>query len=140
MHVTVRFDADVGLIVTDAVRLRSALVNLISNACQAVETKTSRSVGTSGAHIVPLDPTAVTVATRRAGNRVEVTITDRGGGIPREDQPRAFDPYFTTRRGGTGIGLPIAKNIVDGLGGTITLSSVSDGTEVRVDLPAEAPR
>lgn len=138
MHVTVRLDANIGQIVTDAVRLRSALVNLIANACQAVETKTSRSVGASGAHIVPLDPTAVTVATRRDGNRVEVTITDRGGGISREDQPRAFDPYFTTKRGGTGIGLPIAKNIIDGLGGTITMSSVPEGTEVRIDLPSEA--
>ena len=36
------------------------------------------------------------------------------------DLPRVFDPYFTTKRGGTGLGLPIAKNIVEGLGGTIT--------------------
>ena len=40
-----------------------------------------------------------------------------------------FDPYFTTRRAGTGLGLPIAKNIVEGLGGTVTVSSrVGQGT------------
>jgi len=51
-----------------------------------------------------------------------------------------FDPYFTTKRGGTGLGLPIARNIVEGLGGTITVSSSIDpdehGTEIRIDLPA----
>jgi signal transduction histidine kinase len=48
-----------------------------------------------------------------------------------------FDPYFTTKRGGTGLGLPIAKNIVDGLGGTIAVASAAGrGTEIRIDLPA----
>ena len=54
--------------------------------------------------------------------------------------PHIFDPYFTTKRGGTGLGLPIAKNIVEGLGGTIAVSSSIDsrghGTEIRIDLPA----
>jgi signal transduction histidine kinase len=52
-----------------------------------------------------------------------------------------FDPYFTTRRAGAGLGLPISKNIVERLGGTIAIRSrPGEGTEVRVDLPMTAPR
>jgi signal transduction histidine kinase len=51
-----------------------------------------------------------------------------------------FDPYFTTRRAGTGLGLPISKNIIEGLGGTVAVSSRrGEGTEIRVDLPQAAP-
>ncbi len=51
-----------------------------------------------------------------------------------------FDPYFTTRRAGTGLGLPIAKNIIEGLGGTLAVSSRrGEGTEIRIDLPQAAP-
>ena len=50
-----------------------------------------------------------------------------------------FDPYFTTRRAGTGLGLAIAKNIIEGLGGTISLDSrPGDGTEIRIELPLRA--
>jgi signal transduction histidine kinase len=47
-----------------------------------------------------------------------------------------FDPYFTTRRAGTGLGLPIARNIIEGLDGTIAVSSTKgEGTEIRIELP-----
>jgi signal transduction histidine kinase len=50
-----------------------------------------------------------------------------------------FDPYFTTKRGGTGLGLPIAKNIIEGLGGTIAVSSTPEqGTEVCIELPVDS--
>jgi len=47
-----------------------------------------------------------------------------------------FDPFFTTRRAGTGLGLPIAKNIIDGLGGSLSIDSWPDaGTEIRIEIP-----
>jgi len=50
-----------------------------------------------------------------------------------------FDPYFTTRRKGTGLGLPIAKTIIEGLGGTVTVTSrLGEGTSIRLDLPLDA--
>ena len=50
-----------------------------------------------------------------------------------------FDPYFTTKRGGTGLGLPIAKNIVEGLGGTIAVSSdPGRGTRIQIAFPFDA--
>jgi signal transduction histidine kinase len=68
------------------------------------------------------------------GWRVEVL--DRGPGIAREDLPRLFEPFFTTRKTGSGLGLALARNIVEGLGGTITIdSAVGVGTTVRIDLP-----
>ena len=58
-------------------------------------------------------------------------------GIAPADLPHVFDPYFTTKRGGTGLGLPIAKNIVEGLSGTIAVSSdPGRGTEIHIAFPA----
>ena len=71
--------------------------------------------------------------------RVTITITDRGVGVAPADVPHIFDPYFTTKRGGTGLGLPIAKNIVEGLGGTIAVSSVVQGTAPRSASTSRAP-
>jgi signal transduction histidine kinase len=71
---------------------------------------------------------------------VTLSIRDRGIGISSEDMARIFDPYFTTRRAGTGLGLPIAKNIVEGMGGTIAVASeLGIGTEIRIDLPITPP-
>jgi two-component system sensor histidine kinase AtoS len=78
----------------------------------------------------------VTLSTARvADNRVAVSIVDTGIGIAQEDMTRVFDPFFATRPAGTGLGLPIAKNIIDALGGTIQVSSVpGQGTNIRIEL------
>jgi signal transduction histidine kinase len=133
--VDLRLDAALPAIVTDAERLRIALVNVIVNACQASESQAGAAVAAgAGASLPP-----VVVSTQRTGDRATVTISDRGGGIVADDLVRAFDPYFTTKRGGTGLGLPIAKNVIEGLGGSIVVASIPDGTEVRIELPL-APR
>jgi signal transduction histidine kinase len=68
-----------------------------------------------------------------------LVVADRGVGIPPDALSQIFDPYFTTKRGGTGLGLPIAKNIIEGLGGTISVSSTAGaGTELRIELPADS--
>jgi signal transduction histidine kinase len=119
--VTVAVDPAAGTIVTDAERLRAALINVIVNARHAVEGCETR---------------RVTLTTRRDGNAVMIVVTDTGVGIDRADLPRVFEPYFTTRRGGTGLGLPITKNIVEGLGGSIAAASEPGrGTEIRIVLP-----
>jgi two-component system sensor histidine kinase HydH len=114
-------------IVTDAERLRLALVNILTNARHAVKEPTA-SAGQA----------LIRVRTWRAGrDRVGIDIRDRGTGIAVEDLPRVFDPYFTTRRTGTGLGLAISRNIIEGLGGTIVVSSrQGSGTEVRIELPS----
>jgi signal transduction histidine kinase len=120
--VDLELDKAVPAIRSDAERLRIALVNLIVNARDAMGDDEAR----------------VSVSTRLYDGVVAIVIADRGAGIQRADLPRIFDPYFTTKRGGTGLGLPIAKNILEGLGGAITVNSTpGSGTAIRVELPLD---
>ena len=147
---SVRLDLDPAIpgIVTDSERLRTALVNILTNARHAVEAVArSESDSEDGARqghesSRAWDPhPAVIVSTCQRGDRVAVTVWDRGPGIAPENMAHIFDPYFTTRRAGTGLGLPISKNIVEGLGGSIAVTSrPGEGTEIRIDLPLTMPR
>jgi signal transduction histidine kinase len=129
--------ADAPVIRTDGERLRTVLVNLLTNARQAVG-----ALDSDGRRVPagPIDTGAVVLSTARvAERRVSIAIADTGIGIALEDLPRIFDPYFTTRRAGTGLGLPIARNIIDGLGGTIGVHSTPGlGTTIRIEL-GDAP-
>jgi two-component system sensor histidine kinase HydH len=132
----VELDLDESLppITTDAERLRIALVNLIVNARQAVEPhELALAAGAEGraARGAP-----VFVSTRLVADCVRIVVADNGRGIKGSDLPRVFDPYYTTKQRGTGLGLPIAKNIIEGLGGAITIESrPGRGTDMRIDLP-----
>jgi signal transduction histidine kinase len=139
--VSLRLDPTVPAVLTDAERLRTALVNILTNACHAVGAVSRADAGTQRHSAVAVaDEPGVLVQTSHANGRAAVSIRDRGVGIAPEDMPHIFDPYFTTRRAGTGLGLPIAKNIIDGLGGTIAVSSRrGDGTEIRIELPLASP-
>jgi two-component system C4-dicarboxylate transport sensor histidine kinase DctB len=129
VNVQLDLDPQLPAVVTDSERLRIALVNILANARHAVEAANG-SAATA----------AVVLSTRRRGDRIVVTVRDRGPGIAPEDMAHIFDPYFTTRRAGTGLGLPISKNIIEGLGGTLAVSSrPGDGTEIRIELPVVAP-
>ena len=128
---------------TDAERLRTAFVNLLSNARHAVDAMAVAPTGTDGpgggaAGTPRLHPdwAPVEMRTRLAGTHVTITIQDHGVGIAPDDMAHIFDPYFTTRRTGTGLGLPISKNIIEGLGGTLAVTSRrGEGTQIRIDLP-----
>jgi signal transduction histidine kinase len=129
-------------IVTDAERLRSVLVNVLVNAGHAVQAGTERPGAADGAAAPAPPPVGHDIELTTAvtpGGRLAITVRDRGVGIPAEELARVSEPYFTTKRGGTGLGLAISRNIVEGLGGAITVSSqVGVGTEVRVELPLTA--
>lgn len=127
-------------VATDAERLRTALVNMLTNARHAVAASAPAHTATGGRGAVAVvEVPAVRLTTRAQNGRVTIAIQDRGVGIAPEDMAHIFDPFFTTRRAGTGLGLPIAKNIVEGLGGTLHVSSrPGEGTEVRIDLPRTA--
>ena len=121
-------DPQIPTVMTDAERLRTALVNILTNARHAVE-----DAGSSP------PPPAVVLSTRRHEDRIAVTVRDRGTGIAPDDLAHIFDPFFTTRRAGTGLGLPIAKNIIDGLGGSLSVDSQPDaGTAIRIEIPLAA--
>jgi signal transduction histidine kinase len=98
--------------------LVQALLNILKNAVEASETAPIR------------------VSARRAGDRVEVVIRDEGPGFPAETAARLFEPFYSTKGKGMGIGLYLAKKIIEAHGGTIEARSRDgEGTEFRVDLP-----
>ncbi|MDD5763435.1 MAG: ATP-binding protein, partial [bacterium] len=107
---------DLPVISVDPDQLRQVLWNLVSNAIQAM--------GGSG---------TLTIATRRAapeeGIGVVFQVSDTGGGIPHDVVRNIFNPFFTTKAKGTGLGLPIVHAIVEKHGGTIHLDN-REGTGV----------
>jgi signal transduction histidine kinase len=138
-------DASPPIVTTDAERLRGALVNLIVNARQAFDGRPSPPATPSAGSASPASREniagadgrpRVIVSTRTSTDGVTITVADNGHGIDETDLSKVFDPYFTTKRGGTGLGLPIAKNIIEGLGGVLTIAStVGRGTQMRIDFP-----
>ncbi len=121
-HARLELDPQVGAVVIDAERLRQAVVNVLGNARQAAE-------GAGGAPLVLL-------RTERREASARIVIRDNGTGISPDNLPRVFDPFFTTKRAGSGIGLAITRNIIEGLGGTIAVAaSHSGGTEFVIELP-----
>jgi signal transduction histidine kinase len=107
----------------DRTLIARALTNLVENAVQAMP---------AGGQLT------VTAADR--GDTVEVTIGDTGVGMDAEAVRRAFEPYFSTKTAGSGLGLANAKRNIELCGGTIAIDSVVNaGTRVMVTLPA-APR
>jgi signal transduction histidine kinase len=98
--------------------------NLITNAIQATE---------SGGR--------VTITTGRAGDLVEISVSDTGSGIPPDRIAAIFDDFVTTKRRGLGLGLAISKRIVEQLNGTIVVQSeVGRGTAFTLRFPARDDR
>jgi len=103
----------------DATQLQQVLVNLVKNAVQAMTTG-----GT------------LTLQTGETGDDVWVSVADTGGGIPQELINRIFEPFYTTKKKGTGLGLMIVQRIVRAHDGRIELeSNVGRGTTFRIWLP-----
>jgi signal transduction histidine kinase len=125
------------LVTTDAERLRTALVNILANARQAVAARDA--AGDGHAPTRPAGPDVQLSLRSNGTGSVSLSVADRGVGIRPEELPLIFDPYFTTRRTGTGLGLPIARNIVEGLGGTLTVQSSAAGTTIDIELPSQPP-
>ena len=126
--------------VTDGERLRLTLVNILTNARHSVlERRRQEGHGTPPPGPAHARNTEIELTTEAVGDTmVAIRIRDRGLGITSDDLSKVFDPYFTTKRTGSGLGLAIAKNVVDGLGGTITVNSqVGKGTEMRIELPRQ---
>ncbi|MDR1306828.1 MAG: HAMP domain-containing histidine kinase [Treponema sp.] len=111
----------------DGERARSVFENIIRNALEAGGPEEAISAGI-----------------KKEGGKVIITISDRGKGMPPEDMQRAFDPFYTSKSAGTGIGLAVSRRFVEAAGGTIVLEHRADagsgrgtgpGITVRILLP-----
>ncbi len=121
---------------TDRERLRLVLVNLLSNSRDAVQAN-PRSEGSI--QLRTMVGTAGSAGGSDNADQIIIEIQDRGIGIAPEDVDRIFEPYFTTKRTGTGLGLAISKHIIEGLGGSVTVTSQQgEGTTVRLVVPRDA--
>ncbi len=113
------YSPDIPPFVFDRQLIERVLYNLILNAAQAS----------------PPEAT-VTVKTRQAGDRVEIDVIDRGTGIAPKDRESIFNPFFTTKASGVGLGLAIVSKIIDEHGGQIAVESEPGaGSVFRVILP-----
>jgi len=78
----------------------------------------------------------ITIRTRRRKNRVLLTLTDTGCGIPEDVLNHVFDIFFTTKSGGSGIGLSLTRRAIEDMGGSITIDSTpGSGTTILISLP-----
>lgn len=124
-HIEVEFEGGLPALSVDGTRLRQVFNNLIKNALEASPGRVAE----------------VRVSTRLAaddggGEHVEVTISDRGDGIPADMLGNIFEPYVTSKAKGTGLGLAIVKKIVEEHGGKVILANNDDsGATACIRLP-----
>ncbi len=125
VRLEVTLEPDMPAIEMDAHGLEQVFVNLLTNAMNARRGPEGR----------------VRIAGRALPDALEVEVSDDGVGIDAEDLPRIFDPFFTRTTGGTGLGLPIVRRIMDQHHGTIDVRSrPGQGTVITLRLPRVQPK
>lgn len=108
----------------DPVQIEQVIINLVTNACQALREN-------EGA-------ISITTAAGEGGGSVSLTVEDNGVGIDEKDIPRLTDPFYSTKLdfGGTGLGLSVSNHIVMQHNGTMTITSIpGKGTKVQLIFP-----
>ena len=120
----ISFEADEPEIITimDRTQLIRIITNLVKNAIQAIpESQVEKKIS---------------IKVKKENNTVLIQVTDNGNGIEAQNIPRIFEPKFTTKTSGMGLGLGIIKNIIENYKGTITFESeIGKGTVFTVTLP-----
>jgi len=110
-------------VIHDPVQIQQVVLNLLLNGIQAIAKEGK-----------------IEVAVRSEHGFAVVRITDNGKGIAKESLPKIFKPFYTTRREGTGLGLPLAKGIVESHKGKIEVTSeLGHGAQFEVWLPLRKP-
>lgn len=109
-------------ILGDGRKLKHAILNIINNGCQAIPM--DRNKGT------------LRIGINQDRESVDILITDNGNGISPKDMPKIFEPFFTAKAMGVGLGLAIAKKIVENHNGKIAVNSkLREGTTFAITLP-----
>ena len=127
--VNLQFDLPAGLpeLVGDRVQIQQVVLNLLLNALEAVR---ERATGTATVRLRTFQPER---------DRITVEVTDNGAGIPADMLDTIFEPFFSTRGDGMGIGLAICRSIVEFHGGTVRAASGNGITRMAFTLPVRSP-
>ena len=107
----------------DRTQLIRVVTNLVKNSIQSIEQKN------------PAEP-RIDVVVEKYEAMVSISVIDNGIGVPEKNRSYIFEPQFTTKSSGMGLGLGMVKNIVETYGGTITLDSSEEKTTFKVAFPA----
>lgn len=127
------FDPSLPMVAGDQDQLIQVFLNLVRNAADAAPESGGEITLTTAYR--PGVRFGTAVAGERISLPLEVTVRDNGSGIPADTQPYIFDPFVTTKRGGSGLGLALVAKIVGDHGGVIECESVPRHTVFRVLLP-----
>ena len=122
VEVVLALGADPVTVTVNRTRIEQILVNLVTNAVDAIGNVPGR----------------ITIEVRPSDRRAICAVSDTGGGIPAETLGKIFEPFFTTKPPdkGTGLGLPVVRDIVESYGGALRVESrVGTGTTMTFDLP-----
>jgi two-component system, NtrC family, nitrogen regulation sensor histidine kinase NtrY len=123
VRVEVEAAEDVAAVRADPLVLRRILENLVGNAVDAVRER--------GGTVT------LTVGSAADGDRVRVEVADDGPGLAPDELARVFEDFFTTKPGGTGLGLSVARRLANDLGGSLKAASrPGEGSRFSVELPA----
>ncbi len=123
VRVTTALGTDLPRVLADLPMIEQVLLNLVTNAAQAMEKTQERR--------------EIHISSFRDGDAVVISVTDSGPGVPEGIREQIFEPYFTTRSDGSGIGLSICQRIVSDHCGTLTVGTAAlGGAEFRIVLPA----
>jgi nitrogen fixation/metabolism regulation signal transduction histidine kinase len=130
--IPIRLELEAGIppVLGDPQQLRQVLHNLLQNGLDATTLKSEESMHSP--HGLAADATELVVRTQftASSGRVRLIVLDHGGGFPEHILKRAFEPYVTTKRSGTGLGLAVVKKIADDHGGRIEISNRMSGVSV----------
>lgn len=129
------------LVLADPNQVRRVLVNLVENALDAAGARAAPApAGDAGGEAGAAPRGRVSLSVRRMRRAVRLCVADDGAGLPAVVRGRLFEPFTTTKAGGTGLGLYLVREMVLAHGGTIQVDSLPGrGTRVRVRLPLLEP-
>jgi signal transduction histidine kinase len=121
IDVSVEFDNDLPQVWVDPQQIQQVLTNLVSNAYQAMP-----------------DGGKLTISAQADGDSVVISVSDNGVGIPVENLDKLFEPLFTTKPKGIGLGLVVSRNLVEANGGCLTVESTKGrGSQFIITLPIQ---
>ena len=130
------FDPSLPLVLGDRDQLIQVFMNLVRNASDALPENSGEITLTTGYR--PGVRFGAAVAGERLSLPLEVTVRDNGSGVPADILPYIFDPFVSTKRGGSGLGLALVAKIIGDHGGVIECDSVPRRTVFRILLPKAA--